>query len=364
MTNLTSTTAVADYVRAVRTALGDLPAEEVEDLTLGMEADLVEIEAEGGGDLASRLGTPEAYAAELRSAAGLPAPAAQRSWWVRQRVEWGERWSRSQTRWPWLEQLRPVWWVLRGLVATLAVTALFGLGILGPAILLALFFAAVSFALGVRSAALPSWARGLVAAGNVLAAVLALPLLLWGLGRVAHVPSYGPEPAPYAQQGLAMDGNPVTNVYVYDADGKRLSNVRLFDQGGRSLNANQQWEYLTDANGTELPRARGPLDSQGQQWSNVFPFPYAQGTGPWDVPPPEAGLESWSPPMTLAPLVLSDAAKADPNAVPSASPSSSPTAATSSTSGPTASSPTSPTAAPSTTATTPSASTTSGSTSP
>src|SRR6187431_418045 len=64
---------VRAYVRAVRAWLGDLPADEVEDLTAGMEADLAERAAESGGPLGGLLGQPEAYAAELRSAAGLPA---------------------------------------------------------------------------------------------------------------------------------------------------------------------------------------------------------------------------------------------------------------------------------------------------
>ncbi len=60
-------------VWAVRAWLADLPADEVEDLTAGMEADLAERAAEsGGGTLGALLGEPEAYAAELRSAAGLP----------------------------------------------------------------------------------------------------------------------------------------------------------------------------------------------------------------------------------------------------------------------------------------------------
>ena len=68
---------VAAYVREVRAELADLPIEDVDDLTGGMEADLTELAAECGGDLAGRLGSPQLYAAELRSAAGLPEPAAR-----------------------------------------------------------------------------------------------------------------------------------------------------------------------------------------------------------------------------------------------------------------------------------------------
>ena len=63
---------VAAYVSEVRAELADLPAEDVDDLTGGMEADLSELATESGGDLIGRLGTPGLYAAELRAAAGLP----------------------------------------------------------------------------------------------------------------------------------------------------------------------------------------------------------------------------------------------------------------------------------------------------
>ncbi len=68
---------VRDYVVGVRAALADLPPEDVEEFTTGMEADLAERLAEpGDGTLRDRLGEPDAYAAELRSAAGLPPRAA------------------------------------------------------------------------------------------------------------------------------------------------------------------------------------------------------------------------------------------------------------------------------------------------
>src|ERR1700709_2176140 len=68
-----STTAlhpVDDFARAVRAALADLPADEVDDLTDGLEADLAERAAD---EESPDFGDPTDYANELRSAAGLPA---------------------------------------------------------------------------------------------------------------------------------------------------------------------------------------------------------------------------------------------------------------------------------------------------
>jgi hypothetical protein len=69
MTTSTVTPEIAEFAQGVRAALADLPAEEVDDLTDGLEADLAEAYAE---DLQRELPDPAAYATELRAAAGLP----------------------------------------------------------------------------------------------------------------------------------------------------------------------------------------------------------------------------------------------------------------------------------------------------
>lgn len=65
-------TAISSFAAQVWGQPSDLPADELEDL----EAGLSEAYAE---DLALGLPTPGAYAAELRAAAGLPAPQVRRS---------------------------------------------------------------------------------------------------------------------------------------------------------------------------------------------------------------------------------------------------------------------------------------------
>ena len=173
---------VRAYVRAVRAWLGDLPADEVEDLTAGMEADLAERAAESGGPLGGLLGEPEAYAAELRSAAGLPprvdvvaAPDAV------PREPWTDRLARDAhelvARHPWLRELRPTWWLARGAVAGWVVAAVLGTG---RTLLLPLVGAALSMWLGLvlrRREPLGAGARFALGAGNALAVVLLLPML-------------------------------------------------------------------------------------------------------------------------------------------------------------------------------------------
>src|SRR4030081_2901422 len=108
---------VATYAAAVRDALSDLPADQASVLLEDLEDHLNEIAAEAGGPLTERLGPPEQYAHELRTAYGVAqvntrqqAPAmrdlVQARAWVT-----GSEWYR-QVR-TFLPELRPAWGVLR-----------------------------------------------------------------------------------------------------------------------------------------------------------------------------------------------------------------------------------------------------------
>ncbi len=66
------------YAAAVRGALSDLPAPARDQLLADLEDHLAEVAAESEQSLTDRLGTPEAYAAELRAAYGA-APGRRRS---------------------------------------------------------------------------------------------------------------------------------------------------------------------------------------------------------------------------------------------------------------------------------------------
>jgi uncharacterized membrane protein len=76
--NTTTRPAVAEYVARIKAALADLPATEVEEIVEDIEQHLGEVADELGDEvtvdaLVERLGTPEDYASELRTAAGYPA---------------------------------------------------------------------------------------------------------------------------------------------------------------------------------------------------------------------------------------------------------------------------------------------------
>ena len=114
---------VQAFATAVRAQLDDLPPDDVDDLTEGLEADLAESIAEA---TAAHLGDPVTYAAELRAAAGFaPRISGSRrigvgnlsSWFEKLRATFMALGTSTKTGvvvWSFLVAIRPLWWVARG----------------------------------------------------------------------------------------------------------------------------------------------------------------------------------------------------------------------------------------------------------
>ncbi|GAA4111647.1 hypothetical protein GCM10022415_05960 [Knoellia locipacati] len=292
---------VRDYVARVRAALADLPVEDVEEFTTGMEADLAERLAEPGeGTLRDRVGDPDAYAAELRSAAGLPPRVAGDP----ARVPAGERisarWSRLSAQVleaaPWLSDLRPVWWFVRGVALAALPAVLVGASI----VWLGAIGAVVSVALGLlaRHGHLNGgWVGPVRVVGNLLA-VLLLPvaflLLVDGHDPYANE-VYGDEPVS-SGSGVTSNGEQVTNLYAYDETGRRLDKVRLLDQNGRALEVGEDFVWSTDDPGA-LDALRDPRTGELTIPRDVFPLRWDDRTG-WE----RMGDGTWEPPLAITPL--------------------------------------------------------------
>lgn len=312
---------VRAYVTAVRAWLGDLPADEVEDLTAGMEADLAERAAESGERLGPLLGEPEAYAAELRSAAGLPPRSVPVSSPDAGLTEpWTDRLEREARelveRHPVLRELRPTWWLARGAVLGWVLASVLGTG---RTLLLPMMGAGLSLWLGLalrRRDPLPTAGRLGLAAANVLAVVLLLPMLLFYAPRGAGYPDEAAfQPAPSAQ--VVANGEPAQNLYAYDAAGNRLDGVRVFDQQGRPLYV--ALDPLMDGSTPDLPTR--PDTGAPDVAADVFPLSWP-GHDAWQDP----GF-GWTPPLTLTPLAAAGATPSptpSPSTSPSAGPSPSP----------------------------------------
>jgi hypothetical protein len=274
---------VAAFASAVRAALADLPPEELDELTDGLEADLAERAADAG----ENLGDPVAYAEELRAAAGYPPRSA--------RSHLGDALPNLRTlpqelhrRWQGLVarhsliagtvgffvSLRPVWWVFRG-AAAYALLATF-LGINGYQWWLigaGLVVLSVESGRGrMRDRTVVRWLSRAVSAIVIVAA----PFMLgWALNawNNAMYPAYSSEEVWYPQS-LNVGGMQIDNIYAYDAAGDPIEQVQLFDQDGNPLN-------LTTDTGAEFWGTQdGAMvvpsgDVPGRAGWNVYPLAHA-----------------------------------------------------------------------------------------
>ncbi|QUB99935.1 hypothetical protein [Cellulosimicrobium cellulans] len=345
------------YAQQVRAHLADLRPDQVEELADGLEADLAEavVDAPGalprrapapassdgapagtdgtdgtdgaealddtGLDLVAFFGPPAEYAAELRTAAGLPpaVPGAARGPrpGLRRRLaglgerlaaDWRAGWQPVTTSPQWastaefLRALTPAWWILRGwVVATLllALVAGYQVAVLPPdlsARVVVLIAVVVSVQWG-RGRWLPT--RGLRKVGrplSVAAAVAAVPAVLVAASASASSPyawdrgyeqgrsdassglvssvSLGSGDSP-GTAGVWVDGAQVSNLFVYDAAGEPLRDVQVFDDRGRQVRtvteegASGAWA-VPDVEGTWY--FQPAVSTDGRERWNVYPL--------------------------------------------------------------------------------------------
>ena len=303
-------TEVADYIAAVRTHLGDLPADEREEVLDDLEAHLTEVAAESGTSLAQQLGSPDAYAAELRASAGYepvdPEPTdglsiigrLDRRWTVIRQHQW------VRPVLEFLPELRSGWWVVRGAGAVvlwaivvdgdgvdLPIPSTFG----GHLPTLALMVAAVVVSVRLGRRAANGRRRKIAVLANVaIGAALVVALLTTHPGgyRVEYIDNGQPPFEGYLQ---SADGRPIFNVYPFAADGTPLAGVLLYDQDGIPLDNLQPVELYNDL-GNPVAQPVAPVDGNGNPITNAFPksllIPTASGAPRPDrrptvaIPPP------------------------------------------------------------------------------
>jgi hypothetical protein len=321
---------VEEFVAAVRRHLADLPAEERDDLTEGLAADLSDLVAEQGPDV---LGDPAAYAAELRAAAGLT-PRGR----LRPRGSLTDLLDDARDRMlgvlhrpglagvgGFLEAVRPVWWVARAWVAVQLLAMLNGgrptpvPSVEGPAVGFLLLVVAAVLSVQLGRGRLwprrPAWLRLTIVGLNAFA-VLLTPVVL---GQFPASGTYDVHDTSYPYvPGLSLDGTPVRNVYAYDRDGKPLVGVQLFDQDGQPLELDAGYVY--DATGADVMPF--PWYAEGGRYReayNVFPLPertqydqFEALPGAWHsprpprlVPPPLVAV----PPVTLPSIEVGEKAR-------------------------------------------------------
>ncbi|MET7328582.1 hypothetical protein [Nonomuraea sp. NPDC005650] len=255
-----------EYARAVRDVLADHP--EREELLEDLDDHLAEIAAESELPLEDRLGPPEVYAEELAAAYGdRPRGRGKRHAdpraWVR-----GAH-TRLMDQGPYrgfvgfLPELRPGWWVLRGYLLAMLLLAMTGEGGLVPPnpAAWALVAAGVWVSVWIGRRRSGRLAAGLVGALNLVAALA----LFAGMAEAGSRDSDGvrvvmanPQPRMYAAEASSNDD--VYNIKPYAKDGTPLTDVYLYDQDGRPLTTNPgNFGYTVDRSCGEPILNRYPL---------------------------------------------------------------------------------------------------------
>lgn len=328
---------VAAFVVAVRERLADLPVEEADDLTEGLEADLTDLVAERGG---GALGDPDTYTRELRTAAGLE-PVMRRP---RGRRNVGaaiddlldrihEGWDREAARTPgrpmaFLETVRPAWWIARAWAAVAGATLAFGLypgAFLIPFEVVGWLILAIASVVSVQIGRKKWWPGNAAARGPgrgwhrlfLLAlncfAVFVIAGATMYLGSV-DTRSYsegfneGVQSADVSNSdkaGIYVDGKWVSQIYPYDAQGHPLVGVQLFNQTGEPINVVTRTEcvYGPDEQPLERTRQYFPWTDGVTQRRNVFPVPSKVGGGDTQDPDPLAFTSGPKPSVGQFPLV-------------------------------------------------------------
>jgi len=269
---------VAAYATAVRTALGDLPADEKTALLEDLEEHLSEIAAESEGPLNQRLGAPEQYAAELRTAYGAAHPRAAKRRAGLQDLRAASAWVRRSSWYrefrAFLPSLRPAWWVLRAYLAVLVLASWFSRGTdLRPIpnpfssrgllqVIATVVAIVVSVRLGQtglsRDRGVRILARGLNGAIALFAFFTLASMGTYPSSMVGDAVSQQLTGAP----GVYANG-PVTNIYAYSKNGTPLTDVLLYDQDGRPL--------TVDGSATGLSTSY-PNGADGQPITNAYPM--------------------------------------------------------------------------------------------
>ncbi len=251
-TALTHEERATEFAAAVREHLADLPAAELDELRDGLQADVAERLEDGG-----ELGDTAAYAAELRQAAGLPersetvSTAAKPKRTIRESLrETGISIAkRTRTFWAatparraiveFLVSLRPVWWVLRGMIVAWALLMLAGHPVVNGvpisplALLLTGALVVVSVQWGRGRWALQGWLVVLRRIASVVAVVLVIPVVGVTVNAISS-PVYV-DSEPFVREGLFSNEDSITNIFAFDCTGAPLNGVQLFDQDGQPI---------------------------------------------------------------------------------------------------------------------------------
>lgn len=282
--------AIADYLGEVRNHLGDIDTEELDELLEDLELHLRQVREDSDDDFETVLGSPAAFAAELRRSAGLAdAPAAARGGRLgateAKLAAHADRATAAIGSHPWyqatrafLPELRPAWWVARGylVVALLAVITTDG-SPFGALPFLRVFGSAPFGTLLAAAAVVQSIrlgrSRQLTRAQGRTAQVVTVLALLGAFVGFASAQSGGPvvygDEYGYPAYELQRDFTILpANIHAYDLDGNPLGQVLLYNEIGQPIDL--PVNGFSEQTGFEFETTY-PTDVAGRPIVNLYP---------------------------------------------------------------------------------------------
>ena len=295
-TSTLASPAVAEFATAVRTALADLAPDEIDELTDGLEADLTDRLSETD---AADLGDPHAYAEELRAAAGLPHRAAPRAGFAAELAqlrhapkavatafrEFGAAHPSLGRLRDFMATLRPLWWVFRAAVVTALIGNVANRGwspVNGFTLIVGVVALVISVQFGRGQWLRFAWMRGLLLVVNVILVICA-PFIVVGVATAVNNSWYSATSTDASSgdlsgSGLLENGSQVANIFAYDAQGNPLTNVQLFDQDGKPLNISGDPAAAFSGLSTNGLLTVPNGDVPGRLGWNVFPLDQVKDT--------------------------------------------------------------------------------------
>lgn len=267
------------FAAAVRAELADLPKREITELTDGLEADLQDRLAEEGA--AFELGSPAKYAAELRDAAGVPPKPPKRKAFssiafVKNTEAWFRKTSFGTIILEFGISVRPVWWVLRAIVAWGIFAGVFYS--FGDGLILLPLFVFLSVQWGRKKWFTSKFFAALLLPLNLVAILGLIPvqeMVIRTLNNYANAEEFMRNSP--GSDGLRLDGEPVTELKAFDSKEQEITGLTFKDQSGKliELPATQVVYYpMPELLGMTIPEAQLALEQAGIQGCD---FEYLQG---------------------------------------------------------------------------------------
>ncbi|RRS02121.1 DUF1700 domain-containing protein [Glycomyces terrestris] len=337
----------AAYLAEVRRHLADLPTGVRDELLADLEAHLNEVAAdlEPGATLAGRLGSPEAYAAELRDTVyvegspGEPTRPARLQALGAAVTRGLDRITGSAGAGTFAElrqSLKPAWWIVRGIAAAgliawivLRLEQNFAWAALERPLLTIAAILALALPLAWYSVRLGNRSEGWRQSGRTAVALAGIALVGFTAVRAADV-IFGEQFSFYDGSGYSPYAA-VNDVYPYTADGELLTGVYLLDQNGNPLYLGDpsQCSVLTD-DMYDLPdNADDPYGDAPTDWDYGYRYPIcappAEGPTPGESETEEAPTSAEEPTESASESESPSESPSEESASPTESPSPSPT---------------------------------------